>query len=675
MLWKPRQATALSLILACAGTVLVPGQGQAQQARGYTDTGVNGVADGVTSPNISVGQGELGVPRDDGSTEEVTGQQRSAAGVNPYAASGNDGWAGADPASVSQARSQVRDQDLVERTARYYGTSRNSEELSSDNVSDADYTADRGKTVLHPKRLGVFDQNHVDQRELVIKPYIEVGQVADAYLSPKHQVLTYSEAAAGLEAYINGRNNQGVVSLRFERNFGESGQGSGNAFSGLARLSSAIIPNTLRVDYGGYANQTYVTPGGATIGTVPVSGDALTQVYSVYAGPALTTHLGDVAVDGHYRLGYTKIGNTPLTVTTPGAPVLAAGDIFDHSTVQDARLSLGTRPGELAPVGLGADAGFYKENASNLAQQIIDKHVRGEVTVPLSGDLAAVGGVGFEDVVVTSHDAVHDANGLPVVDASGHYVTDFAGPRYVAFDTRGLIYDAGVIWRPSRRTNLEVHVGRRYGGFSAYGTLTYQPDSRSAVNIVFYDNLAGFGGDLTNSLFNLPTQFQTVRDAITGNLSSCVSSLSSGTCLAGVLGQTNSAIYRSQGLTATYGVQLGRFQTGVAFGYNRRRYIGSPNTVLASVDGKVDRYVWAAGYVTREIDENSRFEATIDAYRFQSGLTSTGDLTAIRAVALYQRHLSQHLEAHASLALDGISRDNLDDAWSMSGAVSMRYIF
>ena len=42
----------------------------------------------------------------------------------------------------------------------------------------------------------------------------------------------------------------------------------------------------------------------------------------------------------------------------------------------------------------------------------------------------------------------------------------------------GLIWDAGVMWRPSRRTSLESYVGRRYGTMSYHGTFAYAPSSR-----------------------------------------------------------------------------------------------------------------------------------------------------------------------------------------------------
>jgi putative secretion ATPase (PEP-CTERM system associated) len=58
-----------------------------------------------------------------------------------------------------------------------------------------------------------------------------------------------------------------------------------------------------------------------------------------------------------------------------------------------------------------------------------------------------------------------------------------------------------------------------------------------------------------------------------------------------------------------------------------------------------------------QLTQFSNLRATLDVYHNQSGLTSNGNLTAARAVALYQYYLSRHLTANASLGLDVITRD------------------
>jgi hypothetical protein len=262
-----------------------------------------------------------------------------------------------------------------------------------------------------------------------------------------------------------------------------------------------------------------------------------------------------------------------------------------------------------------------------------------------------------------------------VYDGQGRMVTNYAAPRYVAFETEGLIWDAGVVWRPSRRTNLEAHIGQRYGELGGYGFFIYQPSSRTNIYIVAYEGITGFGGSLTNSLFNLPTQFVVLRDAITGNLSSCGASSQGSSCTAGSIGSVNSTIYRGRGLSATLGYDTGRWRTGFGAGYDRRQYLTSAETVLAGANGKVDEYYWIAAYAGARLSDHALVDATIDAYKFHSGLNSAGTLNAMRAVAVYQRMFSNHFSANATMALDGIFRPTLDDLWTGSGSVGVRYTF
>ncbi|HWU04569.1 MAG TPA: preprotein translocase subunit YajC [Novosphingobium sp.] len=550
-------------------------------------------------------------------------------------------------------------------------------------AGSADYAGDGGgdgvttgeDRALPGRRLGVFTGD-AHQRRISIRPYIEAQQVFQDYITPGNDVLTYTVLAAGADAVFNGRNNQGIVSLRYERRIGWTdstyGNGNGSGLTGIARMSSAIAGDTLRMDYGGYANRTYVSASGANFATGAASGDALTQVWSVYAGPTLTTHVGPVGVVAAYHAGYSA---TDVGGTLNSAGGSTAANLLAHSVVQDARVAASVKPGQVAPVGLGAEAGLYQENVSNLDQQVLDKHVRGEVRVPVSNTAQLVGGIGYEHVTVGSRDAVRDANGDPVVDAKGRYVTDYSTPRQIAFDADGLIWDVGVVWRPSPRTALEAHVGRRYGQLGGYGSFYYRPSARSSVNLMVYNSIGGFGGQMTTSLFGLPTDFSTVRDPITGSLGSCVVSSQGGGCIGGATGSLNSTIYRGRGVALSYMYNRGRWQTGIGAGYDRREYLAAPDTVLAVYNGKDDDYYWVSAYVGTRLSEKSSLNTTLSAYRFDSGLTSSGDLTAVRAVAMYQYYMSHHLSASASLGIDGITRDSLEDIWVASGSVGMRYAF
>lgn len=644
----------------------------AAQTQGLNEAAVQGITSNLGDNALVTGDAS----RDNGAQAVI--QQDEAIRGNPYTPFSYDNDVTYTQPDGVRSNTNRRDTP-ADRAGRYYGAAYSSGDLADGAYSDDDYNSTRGKTTMKPRRLGVFDQSTVDKRRLAIRPYIEATQVVQANLGAKDglayqdDVLTYSTLAAGADATINGRNNQGVVSARYERRFLWNHKSNSDGVTGIARLSSSIVPNALRVDYGGFANRTYVSQTGAAFATSAVGADSLTQIYSLYAGPTLATQKGDVAITAHYHAGYTAL-NTQNNAAASG--VTGGINTLDHSTVQEARLAVGNRPGEGLPVGLGADAGLYQEDVSNLTQRVSDKHVRGSVTIPVAEDVALVGGVGYEHVRVSARNAQFDSAGNPVVDANGRYVTDYAQGRQIAFDTEGLIWDAGVVWRPSRRTNMEFHVGERYGRFGAYGFINYQPDDHSSFNLVVYQGVTGFGGALTNSLFNLPTQFSTVRDAITGNLSSCVASASAGNCFAGSVSSVNATVYRGNGFSAGYSFDHNRLRGGIGFGYERRQYITAPQTILGSINGKVDQYYWVSTYLGYHVTPHSTFGATLDGYKYISGLDpAQGAINAIRAVGLYQYYLSRHLTATASLAMDGITREKADDLWSTAASLGMRYSF
>ena len=505
-----------------------------------------------------------------------------------------------------------------------------------------------------------------------ISPYIEAQQVVTAQLSPGSDVLTYSQIAAGVDATVSGRNSAASLSLRYERRIGWGDAGSGDTISGIARGYASIVPQTLRIDAGVLAARTRVENNGAAV-LGPVGDDAaVSKVYSVYAGPTLTSQLGEAKVDAHYRIGYTKVDSSDSLSTAPGQP---AFDIFDESVAHDAGIHVATRAGTVLPVGIGAGAGYYREDISNLDQRVEDLHARLDLTLPVSPTFAVMAGVGYEDVEISARDAVRDGAGLPVL-AGGRFVTDKSTPRTIAYKADGLIWDAGVIWRPSRRTQLEAHVGRRYGTTSYYGTFSYAPSDRSSLNVRVYDNVAGFGGQVNRALAAMPAEFTVNRNPLSGDVSGCVAALEQGNCLNGALGSVRSATFRARGIGASYNIDLGRISAGVGAGYDRRKFIAAEGTVLAAANGVIDENIWLAAYLNGRIDRNSRYAVNLYANWFQSGASLDGDATALGASLAYYRNLTDRLTAMAALGIDGISRtEPLEDQWAASALVGLRYNF
>ena len=503
-----------------------------------------------------------------------------------------------------------------------------------------------------------------------VTPYIEAAQVLAGELSPGNDSVTYTRLAAGVDANVNGRNTQGGISLRYERRIGYGDDTvDGDYFSGLARVSAALVPRTLTFEAGGLAARSRFE-GDNVNPLIPDDDNQTTDIYSVYGGPTLTTNIDKAAVSAAYRVGYTRVEQSDVGSVNNGVI-----DVFDDSVTHNASASIAMRPGDYLPVGVTVSGGYAQEDISNLDQRVRDAAVRADVTVPVTRSLALVGGIGYEDVEISSRDAVRDINGAPVVDSSGRFVTDKSSPRQIAFETDGLIWDAGVSWRPSRRTALEARVGRRYGGTTYYGTFAYQPNRAQSFNVSVYDRVSGFGGQVNNALAELGTDFQINRNPITGEVSNCVGSLEGGNCLGSVLGGVRSASFRARGVNATFAQQVRNLNLGVGVGYDRRKFVAAQGTVLAAANGIEDETYYATAFANAQLDERSQLNTNLYASWFDSGFDPLGDATIYGANAGYYRNLIAGLEASVAVSVDGISREQLEDIWTASAQLGVRYSF
>ncbi len=377
-------------------------------------------------------------------------------------------------------------------------------------------------------------------------------------------------------------------------------------------------------------------------------------------------------VTGAYQFGYTRVESPDAVLTAPGVEPV---DIFDDSTTHNAAVRAGIAPDTVLPVGLGVGAGWNRQDVSNLDQRIDDRHLRADISVPLSPNVALIGGVGYEDVEVSSRDVLRDVNGDPVIGADGRFVTDKSAPRQIAYETDGLIWDAGVMWRPSRRTSATAVVGRRYGSTTYYGNLSYAPNSNSALNVSVYDNINSFGGQVVGALGDLGSDFDAFRNPVTGDLGGCVAGTQGDNCALARLGSIRSGVFRSRGVSLSYGSRAGRTSWGLGAGYDRRRFITGDDTILAAIDGIADKNYWLAAYGARQIDRQSQLSVGGSATLFDSGLANAGELFGYSLTAAYDRNFIKGLTGTAAIGLDGITREDLPDFQSASALVGLRYTF
>ena len=504
-----------------------------------------------------------------------------------------------------------------------------------------------------------------------IDPYIEFNNIAVWQLSPGADVVTYTQLAAGVDASLAGRRSGGTVSLRYERNFAhQSDSSDSDTLTGLARGYIEVVPRNVTFEAGALASRTQTNGGGASVISPLIDDSRSVQTYSAYAGPTVRGRIEEVEVNANYRVGYTRV-DTPDVVLPGGAAV----DSFDESVSHSAMVRAGTSPGDPFPVGVGVGAGFYQEDVSNLDQRVRDIYVRGDVTVPVTPTLAVVAGAGLEDVEVSSRDAVRDAQGNPVIGSDGRYLTDDSAPRIIAYEADGLIWDVGVIWRPSRRTSLEAHFGHRYDSETFYGNFSWQRRRDAQLSINVYDGIQGFGGRLTNSLAALSPEFQVVRDPVTGELTGCTNTISGGNCLDGLLGSVRSAVFRGRGISASYTQGIGRLTAGIGAGYDQREFIAAPGTVLAAADGLTDESYYVqtnlAGPVWR-----GNFSVASFANWFESGAGDAGDVFALGSSASYTQEVLRNLSARAAVSFTMFDSElSEEDIRAASALLGLRYDF
>jgi len=511
-------------------------------------------------------------------------------------------------------------------------------------------------------------------KRIEVTPYIEVDQLVSAELSPGSDVLTYTQLAVGVDAGIYGQNNAASASLRYSRQIGWGKKaGDGDVISGIVNGYATVTPG-ITIQAGALATSARADGAGSSNLGGFVPGNSSTDIYSVYAGPSVVTRAGDIDISGSYRAGFTKVKNNNAYVPELGSEAV---DVFDKSVTQVANLEAGVAPGEVLPVGLAVGGSFYQEDISNLDQRARDMQVRAMVTVPVSRTVQVVGAIGYEDVEVSNRDAVYDEDGNPVIGSDGRYVTDKSSPRILAYDVSGLIWDAAVMWRPSRRTSLSAHVGRRYGSTSYGGTLAYAPNDRSQLSVAVYDNVAGFGGQLNRFLSDLPDDFEAVRDPITGDLLGCVDSTEGNNCLSGALGSVRSSTFRARGVSASYATRLGGLNAGIGIGYDRRRFIAAEGTILASANGVIDENYWLAAYLSGQLGRDAGWSTNAYAKWLSSNDPLFDDVTGYGASAAYYRLITPRLRGTVAVAVDGVSRKDpaIDDIWTASALAGLRYSF
>ncbi|MBW8297539.1 hypothetical protein [Sphingopyxis sp.] len=543
-------------------------------------------------------------------------------------------------------------------------------QFSGDPASGASETP-TSAPAAEPGRAAKRAEGRRSQRQVDVSPYLEVGQVLTADLKNGGDVLTYTNVAVGIDAAIVTTRAELAATLRYEHRFGwGGGLGDSDTISGLAR-GRIEIARGLNLEGGALATRTRADGQGADSGLFIGNASNVANLYSVYAGPTLARRIGGLDVGAGYRFGYTKVDVDTPAILAPGSQ---PQDIFDSSTNHVAWASVGARPGDL-PFGWQVSGGYEREDASQLDQRFEGKYVRADVTMPIGPSVALLGGVGYEDIEIGQRNPVVDAGGVPVRDANGRFITDKSTPRQLSFDTDGLIWDAGVMWQPSRRTSATARVGRRYGDTIYTGSFAYRADHATTVQVGVYDGLSSLGRGLSGGLAALPTQFDPTRNPIGGTINPCVFGQQGGGCLNNQLGNATSAQYRSRGVQATIASRYAGWSYGVGIGYDQRKLLAPLLSPIANLNGIKDESYYLFLSAGRQLDVDSDISLTGYLNYFDNGAPGASDVQSAGLSAAYSRRFWRGLTGTAAASLNAFDQDGFNSQLIGSALVGLRYNF
>jgi hypothetical protein len=512
-----------------------------------------------------------------------------------------------------------------------------------------------------------------------IVPYLEVEQVLSADFNGGGDTLTYTSVAAGVDGRVTGKRVQAQVSYRYERRIAwEHDIADDDVHTGIAQARAEIVPNMLAIQGGALATRARGSGSGPFFGFNTADSRNLVDVYSIYAGPDFSTRAGGFDLAASYRLGYVKVDDNNLA-GLPLPPGTFRPDRYNSSTNQTANFSIGMGPGTL-PFGWTVSGGWAREDVNRLDQNYDAHFIRGDVIYPITPSVAVTGGVGYEKIKSSQQDILRGSDGLPVVTPGGNFIPDPSRPRLLSYDQSGVIWDAGVIWRPSRRTEVQARFGKRYGDMTYTGSFQHKFNSAYAITGSVYDTVDSFGRIIVADLASTPTNFRVNRNPLSqgvGGIGGCVfgTEAGQGTCFDDVVNGITNQTFRHRGANVLFSGGRGPWSMGIGASYAQRKYSQpsfGPGFVLDRVK---DESFSLNGYVNRELSRTSGIGVDAYANWFDSSLPGVKGSFGTGIAGNYYRSLFyDRLQAQAAIGLFTTDSGS-EDFTGAQALVGLRYSF
>lgn len=521
------------------------------------------------------------------------------------------------------------------------------------------------------------------------EPSVETRAVVAYSSDQSPETRSFNELAAGIETGVDTRRIDFDLRYRYARRFGISGPLTDKArHAGSGQLRSELIRELLYLDAQGSATILNTQFGGF----VDPNADDPTQqqTFSGSIQPAIRHRFGRVQVTARYSYGVFDADSRspPLRVGRP----LQAGQGFvlgaSDTRNQSASLALGNA-GRSDRVRWRITADWQRDRIEQLDQLYTSKRGLADVEYSLSRTIGLIANVGYEDILDRQDAIVIDATGVPVPDANGFVQRDPTMPHTINFDTSGLTYEAGVRLSPSRRTNFIARAGKRFGDFTASGSLELELVNDIRLFATYNESLNNFGR-LFTTLFTDPVSGAiTPIGSFAANGGGKQSPIGATTCAFGLDSDTGScqfnltqiasnATFKDQSAALTIakgGAGSGEggtprhFSGAVSGFYTKRAYLGKQpaglpaGTAPISLGGSTDISYGVNLRAEQRLNRQQTVGLDLRAQRNEYGLSRDGRDLQLSAQFRYDWLIARSL----TLFADGfVSRRLVDD---QTGAV------
>ncbi|MES2497178.1 MAG: hypothetical protein V4618_13785 [Pseudomonadota bacterium] len=514
---------------------------------------------------------------------------------------------------------------------------------------------------------------HADRPQ--IGAFVSMEQVAESQLQgPGEDDTTYTEVSANLTGQISNRRIVASASYRLSYRIPEMGNIDKSVNQdGLLRLQANIIDEWLSVETGAIATRSRVDASGAAPQFNIGNPQNLAQTYSAFIQPNIAHQIGEVGLGLSYRYAYTKNESSQGNSGATGP----LNDRFDSSRIQQLNVNVGMEPGSL-PFGWKVASEYRHENTTNLAEHFRSFNVIGEVRYPLESiPVALVASGGYEQTRTSEREALIDPlTGLPVLGKGGRFVVDPASPRVLTYDVAGLVANAGVIWKPSRRTRMEARVGRRYGDLSVTGLVEMRPSERSGLTFIVTDRVESFAQGLSSGLAGTSPSLDLTQIDPASSYQQCLfgKTAGAGQCIGGALGQASASSYRDRSANIIFTRSMRTWTFSGGLGYSRRTYIDNPNSPV-SLEGVVDESFFTNMSIARPLSRDSGLSLSFSGNLFKNGQIGADDVMSGSLSTSYYRTFGRGIQMQASVSVDGSKQDGIPTDVSGRARLGVQYRF